>query len=246
MDSSAAPRLLLVDDEVKWAERLALRLAQLGLEVRMCHDGLSALAALDRWGADVVLLDERMPGMDGFEVCRRLRGEGYPGAILIYSAFDAESDVVLAHEAGADDHVSKAVSPRVVVAKIRRAHARVRARLAEGSRTGRPSAISSMLRELGFPQTRKLPPLTRIEERLLCLLLSAQGELVPADALVNEGWSRRNLPVRVLYEPISNLRAKLAPIGWRVCAVRGRGYRLERDDVPQGAEAEAEDSDGGD
>ena len=77
-------------------------------------------------------------------------------------------------------------------------------------------------------------------------LVLLEGDLTrePADALVNEGWPRRSLPVRVLYEPISNLRAKLSPIGWRICAVRGRGYRLERDDQPNEDAPVGDHSDG--
>jgi DNA-binding response OmpR family regulator len=74
--------------------------------------GEDEVCRMDNWPADVVLLDERMPGMSGHEVCRRLRAGGYSGAILIYSAYDTLSDLVLAHEAGADDHVSKAADLR--------------------------------------------------------------------------------------------------------------------------------------
>jgi DNA-binding response OmpR family regulator len=90
--------------------------------------GEDEVCRMDNWPADVVLLDERMPGMSGHEVCRRLRAGGYSGAILIYSAYDTLSDLVLAHEAGADDHVSKAADLQVLQAKIRRAVERVRER----------------------------------------------------------------------------------------------------------------------
>jgi len=105
MAEVAKPKLLLVDDEVRWAKRLARELAKSGLDVKVCHDGTSALDAVSEAPPDVILLDTRMPGIDGYEACRRLREDGYRGAVLIYSGYDATSDVVLAHEAGADDHV---------------------------------------------------------------------------------------------------------------------------------------------
>jgi DNA-binding response OmpR family regulator len=107
----ARPRVLVVDDEVCVAKLLADSLERDGLAVRVCHDGKSALEAALEWPAEVILLDARMPGMDGYE---------------IWSGYDSVSDIVLAHDAGADDHVSKNASPAVVKAKIRRAVERAR------------------------------------------------------------------------------------------------------------------------
>jgi DNA-binding response OmpR family regulator len=228
-DVVAQPKLLLVDDEVRWATRFAAALAKTALDVKTCNDGPTAIEALRNWPADVVLLDERMPGMSGHEVCRRLRAGGYSGAILIYSAYDTLSDLVLAHEAGADDHVSKAADLVVLQAKIRRAVERVRERRGPpSSRRGRPSGIRDLLRDLERGQAIDWGSLTQLEERLLCMLVCARGKPVSAEALVLEGWDRADLPLSKLYEPISNLREKLAPLGWRIQNVRGRGYRLER------------------
>ena len=102
---AARPRLLLVDDDAKWAKYFAAGLAHLGLDVTTSNDGPSVVRLTQDRPADVILLDERMPGVAGHEVCRRLRSDGYRGAILIYSAYDSISDIVLAHEAEADDHV---------------------------------------------------------------------------------------------------------------------------------------------
>jgi DNA-binding response OmpR family regulator len=230
---SARPKLLLVDDQVPWAARLAGDLGRIGLDVRTCHDGPSAIAALQNWPADVVLLDERMPGMGGHEVCRRMRAGGYSGAILIYSAYDTDIDVVLAHEAGADDHVSKAASPTVVHAKIRRAFARVRDRptSARSRYGGHPCGMRDLFRDLEHGQRPvDWGSLTRLDERLLCRLVLARGSEVSQQSLLLDGWGDAGLPVSRLYEPISNLREKLAPLGWGIQNIRGKGYRLVRGD----------------
>jgi two-component system OmpR family response regulator len=133
----ARPRVLVVDDEVCLARLLADSLRRSGLEVRVCCDGKSAEETALGWPAEVVLLDARMPGMDGYEVCRRLRASGYAAPILIWSGYDSVSDVVLAHDAGADDHVSKNGNVAVLKAKIRRALERVRARELRLLREGR-------------------------------------------------------------------------------------------------------------
>jgi DNA-binding response OmpR family regulator len=215
---------------VRWAARFAADLAGTGLDVRTCNDGQAAIDTLREWPADVVLLDERMPGMDGQEVCRRLRKDGYPGAILIYSAYDTESDVVLAHTAGADDHVSKTASAAVVRAKIRRAVQRVRDRLPPRSsrHLTSPTGIRDLLRTLERDEPVDWGSLTKLEEHLLCRLVCANGQVVSAESLLVEGWGKTDQPSSRLYEPISNLREKLAPLGWRVRNARGKGYWLER------------------
>jgi CheY-like chemotaxis protein len=140
MDDSAKSKLLLVDDEVRFADGVARALERPGLEVRVCNDGASGLEAALRWPADLVLLDARMPGMDGWEVCRRLRAAGYSAPILMYSAYDTEEDTVAALGAGADDHVSKQASMVVLSAKIWRGLERhlsdKRSRWAEASPEG--------------------------------------------------------------------------------------------------------------
>jgi len=236
--ASARPKLLIVDDEVGWTKRLAAKLRRYGLDVKTCHDGPNAIDALHDWPADVVLLDERMPGMNGHEVCRRLRSGGCTAAILIYSAYDTVSDVVLAHEAGADDHVSKATDLAALRAKIFRAVERVRDQPKPPSPRGaaRPSGIRDLLRELERERTLDWESLTQLDERLLCVLACAQGRPVPAAHLLWEAWGKLGLPASRLYEPISSLREKLAPIEWRIRNVRGQGYCLERQEAHEDTE----------
>jgi DNA-binding response OmpR family regulator len=239
----ARPRVLVVDDEVCLARLMADSLERSGYEVRVCHDGGSALEAALGWPAEVMLLDARMPGMDGYEVCRRLRASGYAAPILIWSGYDSVSDIVLAHDAGADDHVSKTADVAVVKAKIRRALERARsceqsarASPALGGTLGdheihspRVSGIRDLLRGTGVDAPAiDRAGLTRLEEHIFSKLVCAKGATVWTDSLFEEAWGRISVSPGSLYRAISSLRGKLEPCGWRICSVRGVGYRLGR------------------
>jgi DNA-binding response OmpR family regulator len=233
---------LVVDDEVCLARQLARFFEDRGLEARIILDGPSAVDAALGWPADLVLLDAKMPGVDGWEVCRQLRASGYGATILMLSGYDTAWDVVLAHDAGADDHVSKTAAPAVLAAKVERAIERDRA--CGRSRSSTPSAgvapansaiplrasgIRDLLRRCDAPglAARSLD-LTRLEEHILDPLARAHGAVVPADCLLEEGWGRGSAAPGPLHQLIAGLRRKIEPLGWHIRNVRGRGYRLEQ------------------
>ena len=112
------PRTILVaDDDPHIRQLLVFALAKAGLDTIEAEDGEAALAAAERYGPDLVVLDINMPRMDGLEVCRRLRAAG-DLPILFLSSRDDEIDRVLGIELGADDYVTKPFSPREVVARV--------------------------------------------------------------------------------------------------------------------------------
>jgi two-component system response regulator RegX3 len=111
-------RVLVVEDEPSYREALAYMLGREGFEVVEAADGVEGLAAYDRSGADIVLLDLMMPGLPGTEVCRQLRQRGTVPVIML-TARDSEIDKVVGLELGADDYVTKPFSHRELVARIR-------------------------------------------------------------------------------------------------------------------------------
>jgi two-component system response regulator RegX3 len=111
-------RVLVVEDEPSYRETLAYMLGREGFEVVEAADGTEGLAAYDRSGADIVLLDLMMPGLPGTEVCRQLRQRG-PVPVIMLTARDSEIDKVVGLELGADDYVTKPFSHRELVARIR-------------------------------------------------------------------------------------------------------------------------------
>jgi DNA-binding response OmpR family regulator len=111
-------RVLVVDDDPVVAEVVTRYLERDGLRVEVCSDGPSALAAAARETPDLVVLDLMLPGIDGMEVCRRLRAPG-PVPVVMLTALGEEEERVLGLQLGADDYVTKPFSPRELSLRVR-------------------------------------------------------------------------------------------------------------------------------
>ncbi len=110
--------ILIVEDEKSLSEPLAFLLGREGYETRIANDGLKAIVEFDRGGIDLVLLDLMLPGLPGTEVCKEIRTRSAVPIIMV-SAKDAEVDIVVGLELGADDYVTKPYSTRELLARIR-------------------------------------------------------------------------------------------------------------------------------
>src|SRR6266545_2830895 len=104
-------RALLIDDDPRFSELLSSYLSQNGVTVTSARDGRRGLEMLDSGAYDVVLLDLMMPGMDGLEVCKRIRAKGSIPVVMLTAKGD-ETDRVVGLELGADDYLSKPFGPR--------------------------------------------------------------------------------------------------------------------------------------
>ncbi|MBS1677843.1 MAG: response regulator transcription factor [Actinobacteria bacterium] len=114
-----AERVLIVEDDAAVRRMLERSLGAEGFEVTGVADGGAALASIEASAPDLVVLDVAMPGMDGFEVCRRLRAKGLIGGVLMLTARDSVTDRVRGLESGADDYVVKPFAIAEVVARLR-------------------------------------------------------------------------------------------------------------------------------
>jgi DNA-binding response OmpR family regulator len=220
-------RALLIDDDT----RLALLLAEYlgGNDVKVTHalDGGRGLAALDGGGFDVVLLDVMMPGMDGLEVCKRIREKsGVP--ILMLTARGDEADRVVGLEMGADDYLPKPFSPRELLARIRAVLRRSRPEVADERLVVEDLVIEIQARTVRM--AGKLVELTGLEFDLLVALARRAGRVVPRDALLElSGRADVTVGERTVDVHISHLRAKLGDdpkSPRRIKTVRGVGYVL--------------------
>ncbi len=118
MTTGAPPaRILVVDDDPTVSDVVVRYLAHVGYEVHHVADGLAALAAVAALSPDLVVLDVMLPGLDGLEVCRRLRDTG-PVSIVMLTAKGDETDRIVGLEVGADDYLSKPFSPRELLLRI--------------------------------------------------------------------------------------------------------------------------------
>jgi len=118
MDESLA-RILLVDDDARLRELLLRYLQSQGFEAKGVGDGAQMRQALDRGHYDLIVLDLMLPGEDGLEICRRLRGQGDTTPIVMLTAKGDEIDRIVGLEIGADDYLPKPVNPRELLARIR-------------------------------------------------------------------------------------------------------------------------------
>jgi DNA-binding response OmpR family regulator len=117
--TTAAPRVLVVEDDATVAEVVETYLTRAGLEVTRAADGVTALAAAGLTKPDLLVLDLMLPGLSGLEVCRRLRAARPDLAVVMLTALGEESDRVLGLETGADDYLVKPFSPRELVLRVR-------------------------------------------------------------------------------------------------------------------------------
>jgi DNA-binding response OmpR family regulator len=223
-----AVRALLIDDDPRLAELLVEYLG--AHEVRVVHapDGGRGLAALEAGGFDLVLLDLMMPGLDGLEVCRRIRARWNLPLIMLTARGD-ETDRVVGLELGADDYLAKPFSPRELLARIRALLRRAHPDPAGERVVVDDLVIDVQSREARLGDTRL--DLTGLELDLLLTLARRAGRVVPRDALLELTGRDGASSERTVDVHISHLRAKLGddprqPI--RIKTVRGVGYVLAR------------------
>jgi two-component system OmpR family response regulator len=225
-------RALLIDDDHRMAELLTEYFGQHGIEIVHAADGRSGLSRVEQEGFDVVLLDLTMPGMDGLEVCRRIRQRTVSLPVVMLTARGDETDRVVGLELGADDYLPKPFGPRELLARIRAVLRRAApAAQSEHVRVG-DIEIDVSMRQVsvaGKPIT-----LTALELDLLLALARRAGRVVPRDALFSlAGRSDTVVNDRTVDVHISHLRGKLGDDSRaqkRIRTVRGVGYVLVKDE----------------
>lgn len=234
--------ILVVDDEENIRELLAFNLTREGHQVITAADGVSAINKAREGNIDLIILDLMLPGLDGLEVCRRLRAEEAtrPIPIIMLTAKSEELDKVVGLEIGADDYVTKPFSPRELIArvKVQLRHQVERAQAQETDRKEFPeeevvSVGPVTIRPSYFEVTvsgRKVE-LTPKEFELLYALMRNPGRVLRRDYLLDRVWGydypadTRTVDVHVRY-----LRQKLEddPANPQfIETVRGVGYRFK-------------------
>src|ERR1700728_608696 len=215
--------VLLVEDDPAAPHGLELALRRLGYEVRAAETGEAALRDLSDAAADVVVLDLMLPGLDGFEVCRRLR-RGSTAPVIMLTARGDDFDVVGGLEAGADDYV---VEPRVL-------DARIRAVLRRQARDGSPAETHGELMidrgSLTVALRGREVSLTPTELRLLLVLSGSPRQVFSRQQLLDLVWEHGYLgDSRLVDACVQRLRAKIETDTSEpryIQTVRGFGYRF--------------------
>ena len=223
-------RILVVEDEESIADPLSYLLGREGYEVEVAADGRAGLAAFERGGADLVLLDLMLPGLPGTDVCRALRARSAVPIIML-TAKDSEVDKVVGLELGADDYVTKPYSSAELLA-------RVRAVLRRGAETGEADEAVLAVGGLRMDVERHTVtvrgqavrmPLKEFE--LLELLMRNAGRVLTRGQLIDRVWGSGYVgDTKTLDVHVKRLRAKVEddpahPVS--LVTVRGLGYKLE-------------------
>lgn len=218
-------KILVVDDDTALAEMIGIVLEAEGFDVDYCADGTNALDTFRTAQPDLVLLDLMLPGVDGIEVCRRIRRESDIPIIMLTARSDTP-DVVTGLEAGADDYVAKPFKPQELVARIRTRLRRIDA--ADDDKL----YIGDLTIDVTSHEVRRgtdLIALTPLEFELLVALAQKPKQVFTREELLEKVWGyRHSADTRLVNVHVQRLRAKVEKDPESpevVVTVRGIGYR---------------------
>ena len=224
-------KILVVDDEASIRELLVFNLAKQGYETDTAADGGEALEKAA--GADLILLDVMLPVMDGFEVCRHLKGNQATAAIpiIMLTAKNEEIDKVLGLELGADDYVAKPFSTRELIARVKAVLRRVQTKPQDTMRLVAGPLVMDLNAYTAQVDGQELA-LTPKEYELLKLFLTNTGRAFSRDELLEKVWGYEYYgDTRTVDVHVRHLRAKLGvspELTDTIETVRGVGYRFVR------------------
>jgi DNA-binding response OmpR family regulator len=202
-------KILVVDDDLALSDVIAFTLRRAGFTVITAHDGLAALDDWQQQNPALIVLDLRLPKLDGLTVCRRIRAQS-DVPIIILSVQGEDEDIVNGLELGADDYITKPFSPRQLVARIKALFRRTGIVHSPGILTAAGLSLDTARREVQI--TNKEPvQLTQLECRLLEVLILNSGVVLPADALIERIWGAGNADRTMLKQLVHRLRQKIEP-----------------------------------
>lgn len=194
MDETLA-RILLVDDDARLRELLLRYLQSQGFEAKGVGDGVQMRQALDRSHYDLIVLDLMLPGEDGLDICRRLRGQGDSTPIVMLTAKGDEIDRIVGLEIGADDYLPKPVNPRELLARIRSVLRRARPMAGAPQSEGGEIRFGAFRLDLGrreLSRNGELLRLTSGEFAVLTVLLRHPRQPLSRDRLMSLARGREH------------------------------------------------------
>lgn len=221
--------ILLVDDEASIVQLAQMYLEREGYQVQSVADGLQALQTIRARRPDLLVLDVMLPGLDGFEVCRRVRAQDPSIFILMLTARDEDIDKILGLELGADDYMTKPFNPRELVARVKALLRRV-----DRPEAHPPAAeviqLADLTIDLGqravFCRQQRIEMRTQ-EFEVLVVLARHRNLVLTREQLLNLAWGFDFYgQTRTVDMHIAQLRRKLATSAVKIETVTGIGYKL--------------------
>jgi DNA-binding response OmpR family regulator len=230
--------ILVIDDEKDLIELVRYNCEKEGYDVISASDGPTGVDIATRHHPDLVVLDLMMPGIDGLEVCRKLRGDPRSSRlpIIMLTARATEADRVVGLEMGADDYVTKPFSPRELVARVK-ALLRRTVRQEETPAIIHCGAVSIDGNRHEVASAGQPVQLTATEFRILRFLAGRPGRVTSRDEIIDAALDRDSAVLdRTIDVHITAIRRKLGDAGQQIETVRGFGYKM-REDVPEESSA---------
>ncbi|MEJ7798150.1 MAG: response regulator transcription factor [Solirubrobacteraceae bacterium] len=227
MEGATRATIVIVEDEAAIAGAIAVRLRAEGFAVEVAHDGLQGVRLCERIAPDLVVLDVMLPGIDGHEVCRRIQRER-PVPVLMLTALDSETDLIVGLGVGADDYLTKPFSQRELVARVRALLRRARRSIEPSSRpiAAGPITIDHERREVR--RDGRLVHLTPTEFDLVHRLALRPGVVFSREQLLEEVWGYIDGTTggRTVDSHVAAVRRKLGADVLRT--VQGIGYAFTK------------------
>ncbi|MGE4276366.1 MAG: response regulator [Lawsonibacter sp.] len=227
--------ILIVEDEQNIVDILSFNLSREGYDTLEAYDGPTGLQLALEQNPNLILLDLMLPGMNGFDVCRKVRESGASTPILMLTAREEESDKVLGLELGADDYITKPFSMRELLARVKANIRRVSmlpgggAASSQGNDLVRLGRVTIDRERATISKDDRLLELTQREYDLICFLASQPGKVFSREALMEHVWNYEGYvgDVRAVDVAVRRLREKIEddPANPRfIVTKRGMGY----------------------
>lgn len=224
-------KILIIDDESEICELIKMTLEMSGFsQIRIANDGLSGLQAAEYWIPDIILLDLMLPQIDGLEVCKRLKGNTKTSdiPIIMLTAKDTPTDIVVGLELGASDYVTKPFNNQVLVARIRN---QLRKTSTEQSlNTVTYKSLKVVEDEFRAEINDEPLDLTKTEFDILLLLVKHPGRVYTRGQMISslKNGEYADITDRSVDVQILNLRRKLGDFASNIETIRGVGYRMQQ------------------
>ncbi|MBX7214743.1 MAG: response regulator transcription factor [Thermoflexales bacterium] len=225
-----AGSLLVVDDEKNIVDLIEIYARQQGFTVTRAHDGLAGLALARSESPALMILDLMLPGLDGWEVCRRVRADS-DLPIIMLTARDDDVDKIVGLELGADDYVTKPFNPRELLARVKAILRRREAVAAPPSHRARPALSAGTLTvDIARHEVRVAGQEVHLRAKefdLLVMLLENRGIVLTREKLLEDVWGFDFAgETRTVDVHVGQVRKRIAGSGVEIETVFGVGYKL--------------------
>jgi len=224
-------KILIIEDEESIRMALEDDFQLENYEVIVASDGIEGLAKAENPDIDLIILDIMLPGMNGFDICKKLRSQGVRTPIIMLTAKGQEIDRVLGLEIGADDYVTKPFSPRELLARVKAVLRRIETVSEDTTKNlFRSGRLEVDFRQYKCTKNGEEVSLTALEFELLKYLIRNRGRVINRDELLDEVWGKDVFVTpRTVDTHMANLRQKIEadPSNPRlIISIRGVGYKF--------------------